>query len=236
MPRGGTKRFYKSVAADRSDGGYRVLLDGRPVKTPSRADMILPTRALAEAVAGEWAAQTGQVDPAAMPLTVLLWTAIDLVRPRRADTIDELAGYAAHDLLCYRAEGPADLAARQQATWQPLLDWATVALDAPLATTAGIVSVAQPEASLAALRRAVAALDDLDLAALAAAAKSTGSLVIGLALHARHIDPQAAFDAAQLEESYQTEVWGEEAEATRCRTAIRQDIEAIGRLMSLLRG
>jgi len=235
VARRGIKRFYKAAAIEPSEGEYRVVLDGRPVKTPSRADMVLPTRALAEAVAGEWAAQDRDVDPATMPLTVLLWTAIDLVRPQRAATIDELAGYAAHDLLCYRAEGPADLLDRQRAAWQPLLDWAAHTLDAPLASTAGIVSIVQPEASLAALRRAVAALDDLDLAALAAAAKATGSLVIGLALHARHLDPQAAFDAAQLDETYQIEIWGEESEAARRRTAIRQDIEAVARLMSLLR-
>jgi chaperone required for assembly of F1-ATPase len=230
------KRFYKAASVVAADAAFRVCLDGRPVKTPGRAEMLLPSRPLAETVAGEWAAQGESIDLAAMPLTVLSWAAIDRVRPDRARVIAETAAYGGHDLVCYRADGPADLAARQQAAWQPLLDWARQELDAPLVTTAGIVSVAQPEAALAALSGVVASRTDFELVALSAAVKAAGSLVIGLALCAGRIDARAAFDAGQLDETYQMERWGEDPEAAGRRAAIRRDLEAATRMVALLRG
>lgn len=235
MARGGPKRFYKTTSVEAAGGAYRVCLDGRPVKTPGRAEMLLPALALAEAIAGEWAAQGESIDLAAMSLTVLAWAAIDRVRPDPEHAIAEAVAYGGHDLVCYRAEGPADLVARQQATWQPLLDWAAQELDAPLTVTSGIVSVAQPEATLAALRRVAANRNEFELVALGAAVKASGSLVIGLALCAGRIDAEAAFDAAQLDESYQMERWGEEREAARRRAAIRGDLDAAARLVGLLR-
>lgn len=238
MARGSLKRFYDQAAAApcaEPEAGYRVLLDGRAVLTPARVEMALPTRALAEAIAAEWAAQGDTVEPRAMPLTGLAWTAIDQVAPGRARVVADIAAHGAHDLLCYRAEGPADLAARQHELWQPLLDWAAVALDAPLAVTAGVVSVAQPPAALDALRRAVAERSDMALAGLAAAVTAAGSLVIGLALCAGRIDAAAAFAAAQLDETYQSERWGEDREAARRRAAIRDDLAAAARFCALLR-
>ena len=233
---GKPKRFYKNTGVEATGTDYRVCLDGRPVKTPGRAELLLPSRPLAEAIAGEWAAQGESIDLAAMPLTVLAWAAIDRVRPDRARAIAEAAAYGGHDLVCYRAEGPADLEARQQAAWQPLLDWAAQELEAPLTVTAGIVSVAQPEATLAMLHRAVEAKSDFELVALGAAVKGAGSLVIGLALCAGHIDATAAFDAAQLDETYQMERWGEDREAARRRATIRGDLNAAALLVELLRG
>ncbi len=236
MARGGPKRFYKTVSVEAADAEFRVCLDGRSVKSPGRSELLLPSQALADAVAGEWAAQGESIDLAAMPLTVLAWAAVDRVRPDRERVIAEAAAYGGHDLLCYRADGPAELAVRQNAAWQPLLDWAAQELDAPLTVTTGIASVAQPEASLAALRRAVAAKSDFELVALGAAVKAAGSLVIGLALCAGHINAQAAFDAAQLDETYQREKWGEDQEGTRRRDTVHTDLEAAARMVALLRG
>ena len=239
MRRGKFQRFYKTVAVEVVDGaknaaGFGVTLDGRRIKTPAKVEMILPGRGLAEAVAAEWDGQGEEVDPTAMPLTGLVWTALDLVRPGRARVIEDLAAYAAHDLLCYRAEAPTELVARQQELWQPLLDWAARIFDAPLAVTAGVVSVAQPAASLSALRGAVESKDDFELTALSGAVTAAGSLVIGLALGAARIDAAAAFEAAQLDESYQIERWGEDPEAVRRRAAIKADLEAAARLFALL--
>jgi chaperone required for assembly of F1-ATPase len=235
------KRFYAraswaAVAPDATGGGFRVLLDGKAVKTPAKAEMVLPSQALAEAIAAEWQAQGAEVEVRSLVLTGLAWTAIDRVGPGRERVVEELAGFGAHDLVCYHAETPTDLAARQREQWQPLLDWAARALDAPLAVTTGVVSIEQPSEALAALRRAVAARDVFELTAVSAAASAAGSLVIGLALVAGRIDAAAAFDAAQLDESYQIERWGEDPEAARRRAAIKADLEAAARFLALLRG
>ncbi len=238
------KRFYERAAAEpcpasrggrRGGDGFRVVLDGRPVKTPAKADMVVPNLTLAEALAAEWQAQGAQVVVRSLALTGLVWTAIDRVGPGRARVVEEAAAYAAHDLVCYRAEAPEDLVARQHDLWQPLLDWAALSFDARLAVTAGVVPIAQPPEALAALRAVVAAKDDLELTALSAAVAAAGSLVIGLALGVGRIDAAAAFEAAQLDESYQIERWGEDPEAACRRAAIRADLEAAARLMALLR-
>lgn len=236
MARSGPKRFYKTTSVEAAGAEFQVCLDTRSVKTPGRSELLLPSRALAEAVAGEWAAQGESIDLAAMPLTVLAWAAVDRVRPARERAIAEAAAYGGHDLICYRADGPADLVARQHDAWQPLLDWAARELDASLTVTTGIVSVPQSEAALAALRLAVAGRDDFELVALGAAVKAAGSLVIGLALCAGHIDAQAACDAAQLDETYQSERWGKDQEAARRRATIRTDLEAAARMVALARG
>ncbi len=237
------KRFYERAsweavapgADGRAGAGFRVLLDGKAVKTPAKAEMALPSRPLAEAVAAEWQSQGAEVEARSLVLTGLAWIAIDQVGPGREGVVQELAGYGAHDLVCYHAEAPADLAERQQACWQPLLDWAARDLDAALAVTTGVVSIEQPPQALAALRKAVAARNDFELTVLSAAAGAAGSLVIGLALAAGRIDAAAAFDAAQLDESYQIERWGEDPEATRRRAAIKADLETAAQFLALLR-
>ncbi len=235
------KRFYaqaswESVPAGADgQGGFRVLLDGKAVKTPAKAEMTLPKQALAEAIAAEWQAQGADVEVRSLVLTGLAWTTIDRVAPQRGQVVEELAGFGAHDLVCYHAEAPPDLAARQQAQWQPLLDWAARDLDAPLAVTTGVISIEQPPGALAALRKAVAVRDDFELTSLSVAAGAAGSLVVGLALLAGRIDAAAAFEAAQLDESYQIERWGEDPEAARRRAAIKADIETAARFLALLR-
>ncbi len=229
------KRFYQQASAAPVAGGYGVELDGRPIRTPGKAPLVLPSPALAEALAAEWAAQEEVVKPEAMALTSLACTAIDRVRPRREEMVSEVADYARTDGLCYRVDRPPELVARQDATWQPLLDWAAQALDAPLTATTGILPVDQPDSALAALGRAVAAHDDLELAALASAVKASGSLVVALALSHGRIDPQAAFEAAELHESHQIERWGGDPEAARRRASVRADLEAAGQFLALLR-
>lgn len=227
------KRFYKTVNVVPAGGGFGIALDGKPIKSPAKAEFVLPSRALAEAVAAEWEAQAEDVVPSAMPLMQLAATAIDKVAPNRELIIDTIAPYGGTDLLCYRAEAPATLAERQAAAWQPLLDWAMTAHDAPLTATSGIVHQAQPESSLAALRAAVAAQDDWRLTALHQATALTGSLVLGLALLAGRIDADEAFELAELDASFQIERWGEDAEAAVRRATLRAELQAAARLVEL---
>lgn len=231
------KRFYTAVAVarDEASGLYRITLDGRPVRTPAKALLELPRDSFAEAVAEEWAAQGEVIDQRAMPLTAYACTAIDLIAAKRARVVAEVAAYGGHDLLCYRAEAPAELAARQQDLWQPLLDWVAQSFDAPLKVTAGVVSVTQEPAALKALRGAVEALDDLELAVLSSAVTAAGSLVIGLALRGGRIGPEAAFEAAQLDELYQAERWGGDPEAEKRRAAIQAELAAAARAFAMLR-
>ena len=228
------KRVYRRVALVPLDGGFGIALDGKPVATPAKARLVLPSRALAEAVAAEWEAQGPEIDPLVMPLTRLAGSAIDLVGPNRAEVITRTAAYAATDLLCYRANGPPELTARQQAAWQPVLAWATLCYDAPLSVTAGVIAVEQPAAALEALHRVVAGYDDMRLTALAAATAACGSLLLALALAEGHIDAEVASALSQLDEAYQSELWGEDEEGARRRQALRADIIAAARFLALL--
>ncbi|HZK92028.1 MAG TPA: ATP12 family protein [Stellaceae bacterium] len=230
------KRVYKSVEARPAGGGWGIALDGRPLRTPAKRDLTVPSQGLAAVIAAEWDAQETDIRPATMPLTRLATTAIDRTGDKRAEIVAEIANYAATDLLCYRAGHPPALAARQAAVWQPLLDWAAGRYDAGLAVTADIVPTAQSPASLKAYASAVAALDDFRLTALQAATAACGSLIIALALHERRLDADAAFAASQLDEIFQIEAWGEDAEAARRRRALAADIAAAARFFELLGG
>jgi len=203
-----------------------VHLDGKPLRTPEGQDLRLPNRALAEAVANELRADPLNVrrNPMAMPFLRLAATAIDRVRPAREATVEHLASYGATELLCYRAEHPAPLVARQHAVWQPLLDWAAARYGAHLAVVTGIMPQPQPSEALAALHNAVATYDDLSLTGLAMAVQTSGSLIVGLALAEARINAEEAFVIAELDESYEIEQWGEDAEATRRRERRRQDL------------
>ncbi|MDH3475089.1 MAG: ATPase [Rhodospirillales bacterium] len=233
---GEIKRFYKAVAAVEAAEGFAVALDGRPIRTPGRATLLLPNRGLARAIAEEWASQEERVRPQDMALMSLACTAIDIVSPRRADVVAEVADFGATDLICYRVERPEALVERQNEVWQPLLDWAALELDAPLKATSELLVQPQPAQALAALARAVEGHDDLALAGLATAVKASGSLVIGLALSAGRLDPAAAFEAAELHESHEIEAWGEDPEAARRRETVRRDLAAAARLFELLGG
>ena len=228
------KRFYKEAGVTETPDGFGVALDGKPVSTPAKRPLRVPTRALAEAIAEEWLAQGEAIDPKRLPLTRLASIAIDLVAPRRPAVVAEVAKYAGTDLVCYRSEQPPDLAARQHAAWQPLVDWATLRFDAPLTVTTSILPVTQPTASLKALESKVAAYDTHRLAALHLATAASGSLVVALALIEGRIDAEAAFAAAELDESYEIERWGEDAEQAKRRAGLKEDIALAARFVSLL--
>jgi chaperone required for assembly of F1-ATPase len=230
------KRFYRDAGVTETPDAFGVALDGKPVSTPAKRPLTVPTRALAVAIAEEWRAQGETIDPRRLPLTRLASIALDLVAPRREAVVAEVAKYARTDLVCYRAEQPPELAQRQRAAWQPLIDWATLRFDAPLAVTASILPVAQPAASLKALETAVAAYDTHRLAALHLATAASGSLVVALALVEGRIDAEAAFAAAELDESYEIERWGEDAEQAKRRAGLKEDIALAARFGSLLAG
>lgn len=228
------KRFYKQVTVETVDGGHAIRLDGRGVKTPARADLILPTSALAHGVSAEWDAQAEDIDPRAMPLTGLSNAAIDRVAPDPAAFAATLAGYAETDLLCYRADSPAELVAHQAAAWDPLLDWATARYDVRFETVAGIIHKAQPAETVARLAAALAAHEPFPLAALNPLVTISGSLVIALAVAEGRLDVETAFAAACLDELWQVEQWGEDELGTRTREAHRKDFKAAARFLALL--
>jgi chaperone required for assembly of F1-ATPase len=230
------KRFYRESAAVAVAQGFSIHLDGKPMQTPAKNALIVANRALAEAIAAEWHSQGDAINPAALPLTRLVSTAIDRVIPRRQDVIAEISKYTATDLLCYRAATPPELAARQQAMWQSLLDWADERFGARLVVTESITPVDQPQAALAALERAIASHDAMMLAALHLATAACGSVVLGLALIEQRLSPVETFAAAQLDESFQIERWGEDPEQTERRAALQEDIALAARFAALLRG
>ena len=229
------KRFYQKAEPAKRAGGYAITLDGTPIKTPGKRDLLVPTEALAAAIAEEWNAQETEVRAATMPLTRLAATAVDRVATQRDAIIRQTANYAATDLVCYRATHPPALAARQQAVWQPLIDWAVLRYDAPLAVTTGVIPTKQSATSIRAFAAAVAEQDDFALTAIHVATAACGSLVIGLALIEGHLDAEGAFAVSQLDESFQIEAWGEDAEQAQRRRALAADIQAVARFISLLR-
>jgi chaperone required for assembly of F1-ATPase len=216
------KRFWTSAQVVALDTGYTVHLDGRAVKTPAKNPLIVPTQAMAQMIAAEWDAQTGLVRPETMPMTRRANSALEKVAPQIQGVVDELAGYGASDLLCYHALSPAELAARQQAAWQPWLDWAAHSFQAHLHVTAGINHVTQPAESLTALRREVARFDAFALAGLHDVVSITGSLVLALAVAQRQISPEQAFDLSRIDEAWQAEHWGTDEEAALLESHKRQ--------------
>ena len=224
------KRFWKDVAIE--DGAIR--LDGRVLKTPARAELVLPTDALARAVADEWRAVEGTIDPRAMPLTGLANAAIDRIGPDSATFAAGLGRYAEGDLLCYRADHPTELIARQGEAWDPPLDWARSRYDVDFRVTAGILHVAQPADTVRRLAAAVAARDAFHLAGIAPVITLSGSLVLALALAEGAMTEQDAWDAAELDDLWQAEQWGEDAFATAAREDKRRDFRAAARFLALL--
>ena len=228
------KRFYTAAAAVPIDGGWSIALDGKPVRTPARATLVLPTAALAEAVVGEWAAQGDRVQPATMPLTGLSNAAIDRIAPEHAAFAASLAAYAATDLIAYRAEGPAPLVARQSELWDPLLAWLARRYDVALVPTTAIAHQPQPPATLARIGAAYAAFDAFRLAALSQVVTITGSAVIGLAFADGFIEPDAAFAAGELDELWQAEQWGADPLAEKPQAARRAALVGAWALLRLL--
>lgn len=228
------RRPYETVVVVAGAEGHRVLLDDKPLKSPAGTVLVSPAPALAAAIAEEWRAQSALLDLGKAPLTRLLGTTLDRVPSRRAEIEAEIAGYAETELVCHRAEHPEALVRRQSEIWQPLLEWFARRHDAPLVITRGVLAVAQPPASLAAIRRAVARLDAFRLMGLSLAVGATGSLVIGCALAEGRLDAEAAFTAAELDASFQIEKWGEDADAAKRRAGLRADLALAARWRDLI--
>ena len=229
------KRFYKEVAVRADDGASSVLLDGRPVRSPARQALKIPSRPVAEAVAEEWRAQGEEIEPAAMPMLRLVNTATDIVGRDREVVIDNLAGYGGTDLVCYFADRPDDLRQRQETLWRPVLQWAREALSADLRTVVGVGFIQQDEAVLTTLRQAVAAHDDMSLAALNDLVSISGSLLLALAHSRDHLDIEALWRAARVDEDFQAERWGWDAEAASQAEWRRQELEQAARFLRLHR-
>ncbi len=225
------KRFWKDVTVDAEQV---VRLDDRPVRTPGRVPLALPTPALAEAVADEWRSVAETVDPRAMPLTGLANAAIDRIAADPIPFAEGLARYAETDLLCYRADSPPELVERQDAVWNPLLDWARDRYDVHFTLVTGIMHQPQPEATVERLAQAVAVLDPFRLAALSPVVTITGSLVLGLALLEGAADADGVWQAAHVDEDFQAEIWGEDYLAIEAREAKRREYDAAVRFLGAL--
>ncbi len=226
------RRFYKDVTVTDDVG---IALDGRPVKTPLKAPLVLPTKALADAVAAEWAGQGEEIKPATMYLTKLANTAIDRVGVHREAIESEVQDYANSDLVCYRTDRPPDLVALQLKSWDPIVDWARTDLDAPFLVTSGIIHLPQPEAALAAFSMALKTLSDFELSAFYTIMTLTGSALLAMMLARRAITPEAAWTAAHVDEDYQIEHWGQDDEARDRRAGRHTEFMDCCRFLELAR-
>lgn len=229
------RRFYDKVAVGREGGAFTVLLGGRPLRSPQDVLLRLQTAALTAGIVNEWGAQGETIRPETMPLTRLAATAMERIGPRRQAIVDAIVGYAGTDLLCYRADAPEELVVLQDRMWQPLLDWVAGRWGARLMVATGVLPVEQPQDSIEALRRAVDQMNDVQLTALSSMVQSSGSIVIGLAVLDTRMDAETAFATAMLDEHYQAERWGIDAEAERRRRDIADDIRAAASFLALAR-
>lgn len=228
------KRFYEQAGLAESEGGFRLTLDGRPANTPARNPLSLPSRALGKAVASEWAAQGETIDPATMPVTRLVNSAIDGVAQRREAVVADLAAYASTDLVAYRAAEPERLVAEQARSWDPVLDWAHDTLGARFILSEGVMPVEQPDVSVAAVRAAVERVEGpFRLAALHTMTTLTGSLLIALAVLHGRLTPGEAWAAAHVDEIYQASIWGRDSEAEAREAIRRADFEAAAKVAAL---
>lgn len=230
------KRFYQSVSVVETEDGHAVALDGRVVKTPAKSPLAFPTRALAEAAAAEWAAQGETIDPATMPVTRLANSAIDGVSREKEAVAAEIVRYAGSDLVCYRADGPERLVARQSELWDPVLAFARDRLGARFVLAEGVMFVEQPAASLEAVSRAVPRDDAFVLAGLSVVTTISGSALIALALRDRALSFDEAWAAADLDEAWSTELWGADPEADARRVARRTEMAAAAETVRLADG
>jgi chaperone required for assembly of F1-ATPase len=228
------KRFWKDVNVEQRDDGWGLTLDGKPLRTPARAALAVPVELLAHAIAEEWRENEETVEPRAMPLTGLANAAVDRVRPDRQAFSAGLARYAEADLACYRAEGPRALVDRQEQDWDPLLVWARRRYDVDFVITSGLMHVAQPEATVERLTHAVESLDAFRLAALLPLVTIGGSLVAGLGLIEKALTPGQAWEAVSLDDRWQIEHWGADAEAVTALENRQRDFLAAARFLELL--
>ena len=207
------KRFWKEATVETAEGGFAVHLDGRPLRTPAKAPLVVPTRALAEAVAREWAAQGETIKPDTMPTTRSANAAIDKVGAQFDEVAALITAYGETDLLCYRAQSPVELVARQAAAWDPLLDWSARRWGIAWRVTTGVMPQPQAPETLAILRAHVAGFTPFQLTAFHDLVAMSGSLVIGLAATEGQGDSESLWKASRIDEDWQTEQWGHDPEA-----------------------
>jgi chaperone required for assembly of F1-ATPase len=228
------KRFWETAEAVSGDGGWTIHLDGRPVRTPARAPLLVPNEVLAKAIAAEWQAADGTVDPGKMPLTGLANAAIDRIAPDRQAFAGGLARYAEADLACYRSEWPPELVERQAECWDPLLAWARRRYDLDFATTSGLMHVPQPQPTLDRLGQAVAELDAFRLAGLSPMVTVGGSLIGALAVLEKAMTADQVWDAVSIDERWQLEQWGSDVEAMAALDDRRSDFFAGASFLGLI--
>lgn len=229
------KRFYERAEAAENESGFAVHLDGRPVRTPGRNLVAVPTFALAAELALEWAAQSERIDPWTMPLNRLVNSALDGVAGEMAAVRAEIVKYSGSDLLCYRADGPERLVERQTRSWDPVLDWARRDLGARFMLAEGVMFVRQDEAATSAIAREVSGLDPVPLAAANVITTLTGSAILAVAVLRRHLDAETAWALANVDEDWNSELWGEDEEAAARRRHRWLDMQAAVRTLELSR-
>jgi len=228
-------RFYEAVQIERATSGHAILLDGKPVLSTARSELVVPTESLAKAVAGEWEAQGEKIDPETMPFTKRANTALDQVRGREAEVVEEIVAYAGSDLLCYRAESPDGLIELQRSHWDPVLTWVRAEFGADFKTSAGISHLAQPADSLAHIGNAFATHNFFQLAALYAMTALTGSALLVLAHAHEKLSADELWAAVHVDEDWQISQWGEDSLATAQRSARRAEMDADSRFLELSR-
>lgn len=228
------KRFYKAVTVTGEGPDFGIALDGRSVKTPLKAPLAIPGRELADAIAAEWDAQTEFINPALMPLTKLVNTTIDRVAPERARIIAEITGFADADLICYRAESPAAFTDLQARHWDPVLEWAANTLKTPFQTTTAILHKAQPPEAMAALAALLETFNSHQLCAIHNLSTLTGSALLGTAVGAGALTPEAAWTAAHVDEDWQISHWGEDHEAVARREGRKREFHATANYLRMV--
>lgn len=230
------KRFWKEARAEEVEGGWQVTLDGRSVRSPAKTLLVLPNKPLADAIAVEWDAQEGDIDPLSMPLTRAVNSTHDKVIPQREAVAEMLAAYGGTDLLCYRAQTPEALQYRQAASWDPMLDWVARHYGLRLTVGAGVMHVAQPENTIATLGADLHRADPFTLTAVHDLVTLSGSLVLALAVLHREIDSDRAWHLSRVDEDWQIEQWGDDEEASEAAAVKYAQFKDADRLLSLVRG
>ena len=228
------KRFYKDVTVETSESGYQICLDDRPVFSPAKAVVVVPTQALAEAVQAEWQAVEDEIQPEDMPLYSMAVTVTDRVTPQRKALVDELAGYIHDDVLRYRSGDDLVLASRQTEIWDPWLNWAEQTCGLWLPTTAGLMPVAADDATENIVRNRLQPLADSQFSCLYRVATLSGSVVLGLAFQGQHLGADEVFETAFLDELYQNSLWGKDDEAADRQVAIKSELKNVERFMNML--
>jgi chaperone required for assembly of F1-ATPase len=228
------RRFYKAAAAAPAEGGWAVNLDDRSARTPAGAQLVLPTEALARLIAAEWDAQAPTIEPASMPATRLASGALGFDASARAAAVERVASFAGSDLLCYFADGPAGLVERQERRWGPVIEWAQAALGVRFHRTQGIVHQPQPPETLERIGELARGEDDFALAGLVAASALFGSAILAFALRRRELTAEAAYELSRLDETFQEERWGVDAEAAARADAMAADAIVLGRWFAAL--